>query len=105
MPGVDCLPHVSVFFPGGTLLRLVPIDEVLFRRMLERVCELRDLADHAHSRARVNAHVRARLNWSRQAPVLLPRQSELADEVVELLQKPRLSSYQSRELQRAFFGK
>ena len=81
------------------------IDDVQFETLLEQVRELHQLADElTHSSTRIHANVRARLNWD-QPPVLPPEQRKLADEVVELLEKPRLSSSQSRQLQRAFFGK
>jgi hypothetical protein len=86
---------------------VVPIDGVEFQSLLEQVRELHQLADElAHSRARLHANVRARLTWSEEAPPALPPdQGKLADEVLEVLEKPQLSSSQARELQRAFFGR
>jgi hypothetical protein len=79
---------------------------VQFQTLLEQVRELHKLADElTPSSTRIHANVRARLNWDPQPPVLPPEQTKLADEVVEVLAKPRLSSLQSRQLQRAFFGK
>jgi hypothetical protein len=54
---------------------------------------------------RIHANVRARLTWGCDVPPLPPDQRKVADEAVEALSKPRLSSSQSRQLQRAFFGK
>lgn len=84
----------------------MPIDDVQFQTLLEQVRELHQLADElTHSSTRIHANVRARLNWDLQPPTLPPEQTKLADEVVEVLEKPRLSSSQSRQLQRAFFGR
>ena len=84
----------------------MPIDDTEFEALLEQVRELHQLADElTHSSALIHANVRARLNWSHEAPPLPPDQSKVADEVVEALEKPRLSSSQARALQRAFFGK
>ena len=86
---------------------MVPIDGVEFQSLLEQVRELHQLADElTHSSStRIHANVRARLNWSEEAPALPQDQSKLADEVLEVLEKPQLSSSQARQLQRAFFGK
>lgn len=82
------------------------IDDEEFQSLLEQVRELHQLADElTHSKARIHANVRARLSWSQEAPALPPEQSKLADEVLEVLEQPRLSSSQARQLQRAFFGK
>jgi hypothetical protein len=84
----------------------VPIDDVEFQALLDQVRELHQIADElTHSSSRLHANVRARLSWSQEAPPLPPDQSKLADEVLEVLEKPRLSSAQSRQLQREFFGK
>ncbi len=84
----------------------MPIDDTEFEALLEQVRELHQLADElTRSSALIHANVRARLNWSHEAPPLPPDQSKVADEVVEALEKPRLSSSQARALQRAFFGK
>jgi hypothetical protein len=88
------------------LFLVVPVDHVQFQSLLEQVRELHRLADElTRESTRIQANVRARLNWDRQPPVLPPEQGKLADEVVEVLSKPQLSSSQSRQLQRAFFGK
>jgi hypothetical protein len=84
----------------------VPIDDAEFEALLEQVRELHQLADElTRSSALIHANVRARLTWSHEAPTLPPDQSKVADEVLEALAKPRLSSSQARALQRAFFGK
>jgi hypothetical protein len=91
---------------GGTVSWVVPIDDVEFQTLLEQVRELHQLADElTHSSARIHANVRARLNWSQEAPALPADQTKLADEVLEVLEEPRLSSFQSRQLKQAFFGK
>jgi hypothetical protein len=84
----------------------VPVDDREFQSLLEQVRELHDLADElTRSSARLHANVRARLSWEPNPPTLPPEQSKIADEVVEVLEQPRLSARQLRELQRAFFGK
>ena len=84
----------------------MPIDDAEFQGLLEQVRELHQLADElTRTSGLLHANVRARLNWSHEAPPLPPEQSKLADEVVEVLEQPRLSSSQARALQRAFFGK
>lgn len=84
----------------------MPIADEEFQSLLDQVRDLHRLADEVtRERARIHANVRARLSWDRNAPVLPPEQRALADEVVEVLAKTRLSSTQSQTLQRAFFGK
>lgn len=56
------------------------------------------------SKTRVHENIRARLSWN-VAPSLPTEQRELADEVVEALTQPRLSTSQSRLLYRAYFGR
>lgn len=85
----------------------MPLDDTQFQSLLEQVRDLHELADEL-SREKVSfeAHVRARLGWDdRNAPPLPAGQRDLADEVVDVLSKPRLSSSQSRQLYRAFFGR
>jgi hypothetical protein len=83
----------------------VPVDDREFQSLLEQVRELHDLADElTRSSGRLHANVRARLSWD-DPPTLPPEQRKLADQVVEVLEQPRLSARQVRELQRAFFGK
>jgi hypothetical protein len=84
----------------------VPIADDEFQSLLEQVQDLHRLADEVtRESTRTQANVRARLSGNRNPPVLPPEQRKLADEVVEVLAEPRLSSSQSRRLQRAFFGK
>jgi hypothetical protein len=84
----------------------VPIDDAQFQTLLEQVRELHQRTDEiAQSSTRIHAHVRARLSWDPEPPTLPSDQSELADEIVELLGQTQLSSSQFRQLQRAFFGR
>jgi hypothetical protein len=84
----------------------VPIDDREFQSLLEQVRELHQLADElTPSTTRIHANVRARLSWDPDPPTLPTEQRELADEVVEVLGRPRLSSWQARQLQHTFFGK
>lgn len=83
---------------------LVPVDDTQFQSLLEQVRELHRVADElTRESTRIHANVRARLAWERNPPPLPADQRKLADEVVEILAKPRLSSSQARRLQRAFF--
>jgi hypothetical protein len=84
----------------------VPIDDVQFQSLLEQVRDLHRLADElTRESTRIHANVRARLNWETNPPALPAEQRKLADEVVAALGKSRLSSSQSRQLHRAFFGR
>ena len=84
----------------------MPIADEEFQSLLDQVRDLHRLADEVtREKTRIDENVRARLSWDRNAPVLPPEQRALADEVVEVLAKTRLSSTQSQTLQRAFFGK
>ena len=56
------------------------------------------------SKTRVHENIRARLSWN-VAPSLPTEQREIADEVVEALTQPRLSTSQSRLLYRTYFGR
>lgn len=89
---------------GGTK-RVVPVNEEKFESLLDQVRELHRLADEVtRERSRFDAHVQARLHWDdRNAPPLPAGQRDLADQAVEALSKPRLSSTQSRQLYRVFF--
>ena len=87
-------------------LFVVPIEDAQFQSLLEQVRELHRLADEVtRERARIHTNVRARLSWGRDVPHLPPEQRKVADEAVEALSKSQLSSSQSRQLHRAFFGK
>ena len=81
------------------------IDDELFQTLLEQVRELHRRTDElTRTKSRLHENVRARLNWS-PAPSLPEAQREIADEVVEVLNRPRLSHSQSRELYRVYFGR
>ena len=84
----------------------MPENDEQFQSLLEQVRELHRLADEVtRERARIDANVRARLSWDdRNAPHLPPQQRQIADEVVDALSKSRLSSSQSKQLYKAFFG-
>lgn len=82
------------------------MDSKPFQTLLEQVQDLHRRTDELNrSKARsVHDSIRAQLSW--KTPPSLPRdQRDLADEVVEALSTPRLSSVQSRQLWRAYFGK
>jgi hypothetical protein len=80
------------------------IDDELFQTLLEEVQELHRRTDQiTRSRTRVHNNVRARLSLN-DPPSLPSEQRELADEVVDALDTPRLSHVQSRQLWRAYFG-
>ena len=83
------------------------MDEGQFESLLDQVRDLHRRTDEiTREKVRFDAHVRARLSWDdRNAPPLPPGQRDLADEVVDVLSKPRLSSSQSRRLYRIFFGR
>lgn len=84
----------------------MPADDVEFQSLLEQVRELHRRTDElTRSSARMHANVRSRLAWDRDPPSLPPEQARVADEVVDLLARPRLSSSQLRQLQRAYFGR
>jgi hypothetical protein len=81
------------------------IDDELFQTLLEQIRDLqRRTEEVTHSKTRVHDNIRARLSWNE--PPSLPRpQRDVADEVIEVLATPRLSTMQSRRLWRAYFGK
>jgi hypothetical protein len=81
----------------------VAIDDEVFQTLLEQVRELHRRTDEiSRSNARVHDHIRARLSWN-DPPSIPPQQRALADEVVDLLGKPRLSTAQSKRLWREYF--
>ena len=81
------------------------IDDEVFQTLLEQVRELHRRTDElTRSKSRVHENVRARLSWN-VPPSLPSEQRELADEVVDALSAPRLSTYQSRQLYKAYFGR
>jgi hypothetical protein len=84
----------------------VPIADEEFQSLLDQVRDLHRLADEVtREKTRIDENVRARLSWGRNPPVLPAEQRKLADEVVDVPAKPRLSSSQSRQLQKVFFGR
>jgi hypothetical protein len=85
----------------------VAIDDVQYHAMLLRARELRRLVDELGSLSapEVDASVLARLVGKPVADELPPGQRKLVDEIVELLQRPGLSSLQARGLAHAFRSK
>jgi hypothetical protein len=84
----------------------VAVDDAQFQSLLEQVRELHRLADEVtRETTRIHANVRARLSWDVNAPPLPHVQRTIADNAVEILAKPKLSSSQSRQLRRVFFGR
>jgi hypothetical protein len=83
----------------------VAIDDEVFQTLLEQVRDLHRRTDEiTRSKSRVHEHIRARLTWNN--PASLPaEQRELADEVVNVLDTPRLSTAQSRRLWHAYFDR
>lgn len=81
------------------------MDAEPFQTLLGQVQEMHGKTDElTRSKARVHENVRARLA-GRTAPVLPDDQRKLADEVVNALNAPRLSSSQARRLHRTYFGR
>jgi hypothetical protein len=81
------------------------INDDVFQTLLEQVRELNRRTDEiTRSRTKVHDNIRARLSWN-DPPSLPSDQRELADKVVEALATPRLSTVQSQQLWRAYFGK
>lgn len=81
------------------------VEDETFETLLEQVRDLHRRTDEiTRSTSRVHEHVRARLSWT-DPPPLPTDQRELADEVVNTLDNPRLSSAQSRKLWRAYFDR
>ena len=78
-------------------------DEEMFQTLLEQVRDLHDRTDQlTRSTSRIHENIRARLSWN-VAPSLPDDQRRLADEVVEVLGRSRLSHSQSRQLYGAYF--
>lgn len=82
------------------------IDDLHFQVMLKRAREFRRRIDELGSVSGpvIDANVRARLRWNPQPPQLPPGQRQLADEILDLLKNPQLSTGQARELAQAFRG-
>jgi hypothetical protein len=88
------------------VLVAVGVDDAQFQLLFEQVRDLHRLTDElTRESTRIHANVRARLNWDRNPPVLPAEQRKLADQVVEALNTPRLSSRQSEQLFRVYFGR
>lgn len=83
------------------------VDDELFQSLLEQVRDLHRLAAELSpsTSTRIRANVRARLDWDSEPPALPRPERSIADEVVDVLAKPRLSSWQARQLRHTFFGK
>jgi hypothetical protein len=81
------------------------MEDEVFQSLLDQVRDLHRRTDElTRSKTRIHENIRARLSWS-DPPSLPSDQRELADEVVEALAAPRLSTVQSRQLWRAYFGR
>ena len=81
------------------------VDDEAFQTLLDQVRELHRRTDElTRSKTRVHDNIRARLSWN-EPPSLPSDQRQLADEVVDVLDNPRLSTVQSRQLWRTYFGK
>jgi hypothetical protein len=77
----------------------------MFQTLLEQVQELHRRTDEiTRSKTLLHTHIRARLSWN-DPPTVPSDQRALADEVVEALDSPRLSTLQSQRLWRTYFGK
>ena len=77
----------------------------MFETLLEQVRDLHRRTDEVtRERSRMHDNIRARLSWN-VPPSLPAAQRALADEVVEALSRPRLSTWQSRQLYKAYFGR
>jgi hypothetical protein len=84
---------------------LVGVEDEVFETLLEQVRDLHRRTDEiTRSKSRVHEHIRARLSWN-DPPSLPADQRELADEVVNALDTPRLSSQQAGKLWRAYFDR
>jgi hypothetical protein len=83
----------------------VALDDARFESLLEQVRELHRRTDEiTRSKTRMHDNIRARLSWN-DPPSLPSDQRKLADEVVDALTTPSLSSLQSQQLWRAYFGR
>jgi hypothetical protein len=82
------------------------MDDERFETLIEQIRDLHRRTDEL-SRPKVQSvhdSVRAQLDW--KTPPSLPKdQRNLAEEIVEALNTPRLSSAQSRRVWRTYFGK
>jgi hypothetical protein len=82
----------------------VPDDE--FETMLARARSFRRRVAELGSVSGpvIEQHVRERLRWRPTTSTLPPAQGELAEEIIELIEAPRLSPQQTSRLEREFFG-
>jgi hypothetical protein len=90
---------------GYGLPSAVAIEDFILQSMVGRARELhRRIGELGISGSVIEETVAARVRWNMKQPSLPPGQAKLVDEILELLQDPRLSSWQAHELQRAFFS-
>jgi hypothetical protein len=86
--------------------RVSPLDEAEFESLLDQVRDLHRRTDEiTRSTSRLHEHIRSQLRWERTPPTVPPEQRVLAEQVVEALSKPRLSSSQARRLYETYFGR
>jgi hypothetical protein len=78
----------------------VAVDDVKFQAMLRQAREFHKRVDELDSASGsvIVANVFTRLNGKPQPPELPPGQSRLADEILALLENPRLSPMQAHAL-------
>jgi hypothetical protein len=83
-----------------------PLDEAEFESLLDQVRDLHRRTDEiTRSKSRLHEHIRSELRWERNPPTIPSEQRALAERVVEILSKPRLSSSQARRLYETYFGR
>ena len=81
------------------------IDDEGFESLLDQVRDLHRRTDElTRSKTRLHEHIRARMSWN-EPPSVPPDQMLLADEVIEALETPRLSTTQTRRLWQTYFGR
>ena len=86
--------------------RVSPLDEAEFESLLDQVRDLHRRTDEiTRSTSRLHEHIRSQLRWERTPAKVPPEQRDLAEQVVEALSKPRLSTSQARRLYEAYFGR
>ena len=74
--------------------------------LLDQVRDLHRRTDEiTRSKSRLHEHIRSQLRWERTPATVPPEQRDLAEQVVEALSKPRLSTSQARRLYEAYFGR
>jgi hypothetical protein len=83
-----------------------PLDEAEFESLLAQVRDLHRRTDEiTRSKSRLHEHIRSQLRWERNPPTVPSEQRILAERVVEILSKPRLSPGQARRLYETYFGR